>query len=431
MKVHNKEMKRAIGLTSLLLALGIMVLFYCDWRGTWADTMFACRKSLWALPVFVLILSALYYREGRGLSNREFVDKLFPTAGKSRKIYIDYARILAAVFVILTHACSMQRGEDVAAWRTNLLTVCAGLGLVCNPLYVMISGALLLSSEKEESIGAFYYRRLLKVAVPMVVYYAVFLCISGQMSFLPPKNLGKGFLQILAGESDIVPHYWLIYTLLALYLLAPFVKMLIRKINDRQCNVLLWFIIIIQSVLTVLPLAGIQPGFVLKLVGWEGVFILGYLLTEKRSKVTEVAVLVLGAVSAVVIAAVLLFDYNLLDYVCNTAPTMVLFAGAIIILLSRLDKVLTKTDGVIVRTLSKYSYAMILVHWYGLFVVTWGKIGLQPLRFGCIGGIVLTVTVAALVCFVLGFVADNTIVFAVQSLLEILKKTVIKIQNKK
>ena len=483
MKTGNNEWKRAIGLTFALLVLGVVVLFYCDWRGTFADTAYVCRKSLWALPVFAVLLSLFYYFEGRGLTNREFMDRLFwgtkentldnaqgrsqndtangaqntsvdstpdkvaITSGQMRKSYLDYARILAAVCVILTHACSMQRGEDVAAWRTNLLTICAGLGLVCNPLYVMISGSLLISSDKEESLASFYFRRFIKVVIPMVVYYAIFLCISGQMSFLPPENLGKGFLQILKGESDIVPHYWLIYMLIALYIAAPFVRKIMRKLNDRQIMVCFWLILILESALTLLPLAGVQMNFVLKLMAWEGVFVLGYIVTEKRSKAMEVAVLILGVLSAIIISAVLLRDYSLLDYVCNTSPVMVVFAGAVIILLSKISKIgigrnkaakkqengsmMSKSVGTAVRVLSKYSYSIILVHWYGLFVVTWGKIGLQPLRFGCIGGIVLTVSVATLVCLVMGFVGDNTIVFAVQHIVKEIGNFIKKIKKKK
>lgn len=102
------------------------------------------------------------------------------------------------------------------------------------------------------------------------------------------------------------------------------------------------------------------------------------------------------------------------EYISNTAPVMVLFAGAVLTLLSRLENVIQGWFPAVVRTLSKYSYSVILVHWYGLFVVTFGKIGVQPLRFGCIGGIILTVLTAAVACFVLGFLADNTVVLAVQ-----------------
>ena len=182
----------------------------------------------------------------------------------------------------------------------------------------------------------------------------------------------------------------------------------------------------IEQVLSLLPLAGIQINSVIEFVQWEGVFLLGYILTERRSKKTEKAVLILGGISVAAICAIILRDYSYIGYVCNAAPVMVLFGASILILLSKITYVPGKYVGNVIKALAKYSYSIILVHWYGLFVVAWGKMGFQPLRFGCIGGIVLTVAVATLVCFLMGFVGDNTVVFAVQSLFELPYKMIKK-----
>ena len=79
-------------------------------------------------------------------------------------MYLDYARVMAVMLVIMTHACSAQQNDMAAMpWKLTLLTICAGISLVCNPLYVMISGALLLSSKKEEKIGRFYFKRFVRL----------------------------------------------------------------------------------------------------------------------------------------------------------------------------------------------------------------------------------------------------------------------------
>lgn len=409
MNTDKYQIKKGIGTTLFLVALGLCILLYCEWRGNFAETFVVCQEYFIALPFFAVVLTVLYSKK----------EKRAEKADKPRKMYLDYARILAAVCVILAHACNMQRTEQAAAWRINLLTICAGLGLVCNSIYVMISGSLLLSSKKKESLWEFYYGRFVKVVIPLVVYYAIFLCVSGQMSFLPPENIGKGFLQILKGESDIVPHYWLIYTLISLYIFAPFVKIFVGKFNDKQLKIGFWLILAMEQVLSLLPLWGIQITSVIEFVQWEGVFILGYILPEKRSKKMENAVLVLGGISVIAICAIILGDYSYIGYVCNAAPVMVLFGASILILLSKIKYVPGKYVGKVIKAFAKYSYSVILVHWYGLFVVAWGKMGFQPLRFGCIGGIVLTVTVATGVCFLMGFVGDNTVVFAVQSIFEL------------
>lgn len=419
-----------MALAAILMFLGFGVMLYCEWRGSFPDTLYVLRKTLWVTPLFVCLIGAAHYNASKGMSRRKYIKQIF--CGKDiladRRDYLDYARVFAAVMVVLTHACSMQTSETAAAWKINLLLLCTGIGLVCNPLYVMISGALLLSSKREEDLGAFYFRRFVKVMIPMIVYYAIFLCVSGQISFLPPRNLREGLLHILGGASGIVPHYWLIYTLISLYVTAPFVKVMVQNLKDNQITVLFFLILMEEALTTYLLLTGIHIGFTMNLASWEGVFILGYILTSRRTKLTERFVLIFGAVSLVIVSVVWVFYSPFGEYVSDTSPVMVLFAGWGLTVLSKLENVLKSRFSSVIRILSKYSYSVILVHWYGLFVVTYGKIGVQPLRFGCIGGIILTVLIAVVVCFIMGFVADNTIVLVVQYIVGILAKLMKKLK---
>ena len=62
------------------------------------------------------------------------------------------------------------------------------------------------------------------------------------------------------------------------------------------------------------------------------------------------------------------------------------------------------------RLFSKYSYSIILIHWYVLFVIVQGKLHITALRFGCIGGIAATVVLTFLICLFLAVIFDNTVV---------------------
>lgn len=415
----RNQIKRTIIISAVLLLLSVGVILYCDWRGNLPQTLEACKNALLAMPAFAVISGMAHCQAAKGIGNREYIAQMFcgKEAWKGRKAYLDHARILAAVIVIMVHACAAQTGEAAELWKIKLLQACVGIGLFANPLYVMISGALLLSAGKEESLGSFYWKRFLKVALPMLAYYIILLCVSGQISLIPPKNLAEGALQLLAGASGIVPHYWLIYTLLSLYVTAPFVRVMVNHLNDGQIALLFVLILAEEILASCLPLAGVQTGFAMNLAGWEGIFILGYILTERKTKWMERFVLIAGAVSAVGITCAIAWDYSLKAYFGNTSPVLVLFAGAVLMGLSGLEKRWKNPSPFPVRTLAKYSYSIILVHWYGMFVVVWGKIGIQPLRFGCIGGIILTVLASVIVCFILGFIADNMIVLAVQHIL--------------
>ncbi|MBE5853172.1 MAG: acyltransferase [Lachnospiraceae bacterium] len=417
MSIDKRELKRAILITAVLMVLASVVMLYCnDWYNL-QGAFERSKKIFWSMPVFAVLICICHYSDGKGLTNKEYINKILPISvdAENRKMYLDYARVMAVMLVIMTHACSAQQNDTAATpWKLTLLTVCAGISLVCNPLYVMISGALLLSSKKEEKIGRFYYKRFIKIVIPLIIYYLIYLCLAEEVSLLPPKNIGAALKQILAGASDVVPHFWMIYVLISLYISAPFVKVMVQNLSNHQINALFVVILVEEAVMVLLPLLGYPIGVGLNLALWEGVFILGYIITQKRQKWMENLLLVLGGISAVIIPIVLLQDFTYTDYVCNCSPLMVTFASAVLIVLSKLEPHMKGKLTGIVQLFSKYSYSLILIHWYGLFGITFTKLYCQPLRFGCIGGIVLTILITMIVCFILGFLADNTIVLVVQ-----------------
>lgn len=434
MNFNKGEMKRSVVITLVLMLVATVVILYCnDWHNL-QGAFERSKKLFWSMPFFAVLICICHYHDGKGLTNREYINKIFPISAdtKGRKVYLDYARVLAVMLVIMTHACSAQQNDMAAMpWKLTLLTICAGISLVCNPLYVMISGALLLSSKKEETIGRFYFKRFSKIAIPLIIYYMIYLCLSEQVSFIPPRNIGAALKQILAGATEIAPHFWMIYVLISLYISAPFVKVMVRNLNDHQANALFAVILVEETMMVFLPLIGCPIGFGLNLALWEGVFILGYIITERRQKWMEKLLLVLGGISAVVIPLVLLQDFSYTDYVCNSSPLMVTLSAAVLIVLSKADSHLKGRLSGLVQLFSKYSYSLILIHWYGLFGITFTKLYCQPLRFGCIGGIVLTIMATMIVCFILGFLADNTIVLVVQKVFEGIGNILVKQNGEK
>lgn len=92
------------------------------------------------------------------------------------------------------------------------------LFLCCNLLFIMISGALLLP-VKDESAGQFYRKRFLKVLVPMVIYYILYVCAKEGFVWLRPDHWGAMLKRILLGAPEEAPHFWLIYVIIWLYVL--------------------------------------------------------------------------------------------------------------------------------------------------------------------------------------------------------------------
>lgn len=390
------------------------------------ETIHTC---MWYFPAIMIGACLIFWAHGvrikeGSFSAKAYVKNVFLGAepSKDRAVYLDYLRILAAVFVILAHACSPMVELADTSWKRLVLVCGLSLGLCCNLLYVMLSGTLLLSSKKEESVLSFYIRRASKVIIPLIAYYLLLLSLNDEVCFLPPENIGAAFKRIVTGAPDVGPHLWLIYTIVALYFVTPFFRVMVQHMSDKLLASLAAVILVLNLLTTYLPLFGMTFGASSFLAGWEGVFLLGYIMTRQdelsgASRRNE-RIMLVGAVSYVITVAVVYVDSSQMNYVYNSAPTLVAASCGIFALFLQNKNYLKGKSNALVRLCSKYSYSIILIHWYALFVVVQGKLHITALRFGCVGGIIASVVVTFVVCLVMAIVFDNTVVIVCNVLFE-------------
>lgn len=158
-----------------------------------------------------------------------------------RRLDFDLLRVasMAAVVYLHTAAGGLRQSEDMALWHlSNLLS---SLAVAAVPLFFMISGALLLGSEKTDDPAYLLRRRLPRVAVPglcwsLLVVGGVWLSQGGEAALLKLVNL--------PGISVITP-YWFLYALIPMYLLSPLLKRLTDHMEERHWRYLLglWVVV--------------------------------------------------------------------------------------------------------------------------------------------------------------------------------------------
>lgn len=198
----------------------------------------------------------------------------------TRYAYIDLLRCLAVLLVIMLHCVSGYANNTALFgtrtwWACNIINSFARMGV---PLFFMISGFLLLSSEGTCRIGAFYKRRFSKLCIPFlfwdVIYYFEVCVLEGRTPTL------LSFLNELTRQGSKY-HLWFIYQILALYLLMPFLKKIVDHSTERERwafllvillqPTLFRFINIIQRVVYIAP-------FLALVEGYAGFILTGYLL---------------------------------------------------------------------------------------------------------------------------------------------------------
>ena len=105
-----------------------------------------------------------------------------------RILYLDFLRSFAIIMVVILHSISdyIVRADlfSTTSWYVNLfLNAFSRTGV---PIFFMISGCLILSSDVTANFGEFYKRRLTHITIPLVFWNAAYFiskCVFGYIKF--------------------------------------------------------------------------------------------------------------------------------------------------------------------------------------------------------------------------------------------------------
>jgi surface polysaccharide O-acyltransferase-like enzyme len=221
-----------------------------------------------------------------------------PPLKSSMTYSVDFVRTVAILLVIFVHASSFPYsipGEITPTVMFNWFTsdVYGAIGYLGVPLFVMLSGALLLDPSKaDEPMGAFYKKRFNRIGLPLIFWTIVFFAWSYGVYQKPLTlyNLEQGLL------SGSYPIMWFLYMLAGLYLATPILRVLVKHLNRAKFKVLLvlWF----MGTVTV-PLIHTFTSFdyhpVFVFMDWGGYFLLGtYLVNSEMRRSVVYPVLAFG-----------------------------------------------------------------------------------------------------------------------------------------
>jgi surface polysaccharide O-acyltransferase-like enzyme len=169
----------------------------------------------------------------------------------------------------------------VSNWFTvDIYGAVANMGV---PLFVMLSGALLLDAAKaDEPMKVFYKKRFMRIGLPMIlgtiIYFAWAVFLSRQP--LTSIDVLKG---VLMGSSG---HLWFLYLLIGLYMVTPFLRILVKYMDRRKFLYLLiiWLVgNVAVPFINQFASFGYNP-VMFVITGWVGYFLLGAYLVQVKVK---------------------------------------------------------------------------------------------------------------------------------------------------
>ncbi len=237
------------------------------------------------------------------------------------------------------------------------------------PVFVMITGALLLDPSREISLRHIYTKYVSRVGGALLLFGLIFLFIDMGMGDRPATGMGflQGIGDLLTGHSW--SHMWYLYMLLGLYILLPFFRMVTKEATHTEIRYLIGVLFVFNSLLPLLGIWGIETDYRFSVATVYPLYLfLGYALHEEIIKVPRWASWLLLTVTAVSVILIDLFaGEDILPFFASyNSFLMILLSSAVFLVGThgtgsvRVPR--TSFFDSLLRSLDRCSFGIYLVH---------------------------------------------------------------------
>lgn len=194
--------------------------------------------------------------------------------------WIDLLRVLACFLVIFSHCCDgfvAQFDSDRESFLTGVFL--GSLVRPCVPIFVMMTGVLLLPIKTGHSLNAFYRKRIGRIITPLIFWSVVLPILTFvYFHYINPETQNpmitvdnytvqslaqKLYTFIFNFNFDTVP-MWYLYMLIGLYLILPILSSWLVQAsrNDLKTILLIWGVsLCLPFVKMAAPMLGYQGNF--------------------------------------------------------------------------------------------------------------------------------------------------------------------------
>lgn len=213
----------------------------------------------------------------------------------NRKSYLDFLRILSMFMVVLIHVIGSTffALEDVTSSLWCQFNLVESAIRWCVPVFVMISGALLLDPEKELTIHMIWSKYIRRVATAFVFWSAVYAAID----FVKyPRNLDLVH-QVLDFAITVIlkpaDHLWFVYMIIGLYIITPMLRKIVGGSSKKELQywlVIMFLFGLLPDFLRCFPIIeqyfgkAIENAHLNFLCGYVFYFVAGYYFSRFRTK---------------------------------------------------------------------------------------------------------------------------------------------------
>ncbi|WP_259565791.1 acyltransferase [Enterobacter sichuanensis] len=325
--------------------------------------------------------------------------------------WVDSARFVAILMVVVTHCHDKMKIGNVLV--SSLFYSIDRLGV---PIFLMISGGLILPGlEKKDPIE--FYKKRIPQFLFLIFIYTVFTNMSG-LIFEEGRGVIDSLLYSLINLNGIIPsksgyaaHMWFMYTIIGLYIIAPFLARMLSLCSTRLICLFVGICIVFNYIPYVFseffPLFDIG---LLKRVGSDFTggyliyMVIGYLLINRINIDLKSLHIVIPSV-LIIFVGCLFLAYEDVSRNSILGSYHWYSASIFILVMSVSSMLLIKAfmDGdckAVVSSISKYSFGIYLIHYAVLYAIK-PLITTFALQVGEVGAVLLLFVLVMPISYVL------------------------------
>jgi Uncharacterized protein conserved in bacteria len=227
----------------------------------------------------------------------------------TQRIYwLDITRTLAILLVVFTHI-----HEELGVNSLIVKSLFYNIDRLGVPLFFMLSGSLILPKLVNGNIVDFYKKRIPQFIFLLFIYSFFTNIVEKTSTGIPIWQAVKDsfifFNGIYPANTGSGKHLWFMYTIIALYLIAPFLAKLLDKLTNKEILLFLTISIFLTQLKWTLFVFGVNVDILQHigsefLGGYLNFFILGYFLIHRKASFgfsTSILLLILPIVFSLLV----------------------------------------------------------------------------------------------------------------------------------
>ncbi|MCX4028249.1 acyltransferase family protein [Endozoicomonas sp. SM1973] len=284
---------------------------------------------------------------------------------QDKEIAFDLMRCIASIGVVAIHVISPYRQllNEVPLNDWLFAVSVDGFFRWAVPIFIMISGALLLHDSRPFNLTYYTKRRLLKVFIPFLVWSIFYLGFSGltYTGFNPDIIITK--LQTIYKQASYY-HLGFFYYFIPLYFVIP----LLRPLAKSSQPLFLYLLLLAWLTATGCHLFYFDGAFTHKLVLYSGYLLFGYLLWQHPIQGVNWLLVLAGLAATITTIAMVVNlsvannDFTVGRWLSYKTLNRVLIAGMVFVVFLYCSRYLKGYCKKFVCFVSQYSLGLYFIH---------------------------------------------------------------------